>query len=260
MSTSTLKLRDFGAGVRLALTILAITVLGGSAASGWYLRMHHDNRDERPGFTLDDIRAHYHGIQSKAPMLLALERGHPEGLDPAASKALTDWLTGSRIREDYDNFDLGDFAPETIIAENCIDCHSADASGSGTDPALSLRYFDDVMKVSVSREINPVDIKLLAASLHAHTLGLAALTLITVFLLALTRLPRPITGLIATATALGLFVDLAAWLVTRNWEPGVYLIVGGGILYQAGMILSLLIVIVDLWLPKRGKPISPSIS
>jgi hypothetical protein len=253
MSTPTLKLRDFGVGARLALTILAITVLGGSAASGWYLRTHHDNRDERPGFTIDDIRAHYHGIQSKAPMLLALERGHPEGLDPVATKALTQWLKSDTIRQDYDNFDLGDFAPETIIAENCIDCHSADASGPGTFPSLSLRYFDDVMDVSVSREINPVDIKVLAASLHAHTLGLAALTLITVLLLALTRLPGSITGLIASATAIGLFLDLGAWLLTRTWEPGVYLIIGGGFVYQAGMILSLLVVIADLWIPKANR-------
>ncbi len=250
MSTPTLKLRDFGFGVRLALTILALTVLGGSAASGWHMRMHHEDRDERPGLTIDDIRAHYHGIQSKAPMLVALERGHPEGLDPQAKKALEDWLTGDSIRGDYDNFDLGDFAPETIIAENCISCHSADASGPGTFPALSLRYFDDVMDVSVSREINPVDIKVLATSLHTHTLGLASLTLIAVLMLALTRLPSRLTGLIAAATALGLFVDLGAWLLTRTWEPGVYLIVGGGFVYQAGMILSLLVVIVDLWLPK----------
>lgn len=254
MERPTLRIRDFGAGVRLALTLLALTVLGGSAASGWYLREHHTNRDEQPGFTLDDIRAHYHGIRSTAPMLAALERNHPEGLDPAMRQALIDWLEGDSLRDDYDNFDLGDMAPEAIIADNCLDCHSSDATAAGADPDLSLRYFDEVMTLSVSREINPVDIKILAASLHAHSLGLAALALITVLLLALTRLPRPLTGLIAVVTAAGLFIDLAAWFPTRSWEPGVYLIVGGGFAFQAGTVLALLVVIADLWLPRTKRP------
>lgn len=250
MDRVTLRIRDFGIGVRFALTLLALTVLGGSAASGWYLKTHHDGRDERPGFTVDDIKAHYHGIQSVAPMLAALERGHPADLAQQQRDALIAWLKSDSLRQDYDNFDLGDMAPETIIAENCLSCHASDAKGDGAYPALSLRYFDEVMTVSVSRVINPVDIKVLAASLHAHSLGLAALTLITVFLLALTRLPRPLTGLIAVVTALGLFVDLGAWLITRHWEPGVYLILGGGLAYQVGMVIGLLVVIADLWLPR----------
>jgi hypothetical protein len=254
MQRPTLRIRDFGAGVRLGLTILALVVLGGSAASGWYLREHHSNRDEREGFTLDDIRAHYHGIRSSAPMLAALRSGHPESLADPQRQALIDWLQGDSIREDYDNFDLGDMAPESIIAENCISCHAADATAPGADPTLSLRYFDEVMAVSVSREINPVGITVLAASLHAHSLGLASLTLITVLLLALTRLPSPLKGLIAVITAAGLFVDLAFWLITRHWEPGVYFIMGAGFAYQAGMILALLVVIADLWLPRAASP------
>lgn len=253
MSHQQLRIRDFGCGVRLALTLLALTVLAGSGVSGYFMKIHHDGRDEVDGFTIDDIRAHYHGIQSRAPMLKALNNHHPADLNDTSRHALIDWLGSNTLKEDYDNFDLGDMAPETIIAENCVSCHSSDASGEDAYPKMSLRYFDEVMSVSVSRKINPMNEKVMYQSLHAHSLGLASLTIVTVLLLAWTRVPRPIAGFIAFITALGLLIDLGMWVGTRYWEPGVYLIVGGGLMYQVGVVLSLLIVIADLWLPKFTK-------
>ena len=185
MATHTLRLRDFGFGVRLGLTLLAVVIVGGSTVSGLYLRSHHDNRDEREGFTLDDIRAHYHGIQSKSPMLGALERGHPEDLDTAQRQVLIDWLTSDRVREDYDNFDLGENMPEEIIAVGCVSCHDSGATGAEAYPELSLRYFDDVMANALSREINPVSLEVLTASLHAHSLALGTMCLVMVLLVAL---------------------------------------------------------------------------
>ncbi len=250
MSTQQMRIRDFGFGMRLALTLLALTVLAGSGVSGYFMKIHHDGRDEVDGFTIDDIRAHYHGIQSRAPMLQALEDNHPADLEEASRTALIEWLKSDTLKDDYDNFDLGDMAPETIIADNCISCHSSDATGDDAYPSLSLRYFDEVMDVSVSRKVNPMNEKVMYQSLHAHSLGLASLTIVTVLLLAWTRLPRPLIGLIAFVTALGLLMDLGMWVGARYWEPGVYLIVAGGFMYQVGVVLSLLAVIADLWLPK----------
>lgn len=244
------RIRDFGCGVRFALTVLAVFVLGGSGVSGYFMKIHHDARDEVAGFTVDDIRAHYHGIQSKSSMLRALESGHAPDLSDANRTALIDWLTGDSLRDDYDNFDLGDFAPETIIAENCVSCHAADARGEGAYPRVSLRYFDEVMSVSTSREVYPMNEKVMYQSLHAHALGLAPLAFITVLLLGMTRAPRALVGLIALVTAVGLFVDLGMWIGARYWEPGVYLIVAGGFAFQGGLALALLIVIADLWLPR----------
>ena len=250
--TPTLKLCDFCLGVRLGLTLLCLVILGGSAVSGLYLLTHHDNRDERKGFTLDDIRAHYHGIKTKAPLLAALERGHAEDLAEPQRDALIGWLESDRVKENYDNFDLGENMPEEIIATSCLSCHDSGATGPDAYPQLSLRYFDDVMAVAQSREVNPVDEKVLLASLHAHSLALGTLCILTVLLLALSRAPRPIVGLLATLTGVGLLADVASWIPARSNEAFIYAIVGGGLLFQAGVVLSLLVVIADLWLP-RGR-------
>jgi hypothetical protein len=250
MATNSLKLRDFGFGVRLGLTLLAIVILGGSAVSGIYLRDHHTNRDERGVFSFDDIRAHYHGIRSEAPLLTALERGHPDDLGQAQRDALIAWLRSDRVREDYDNFDLGENMPEEIIATSCVSCHDSGATGPDAYPQLSLRYFDNVMANAVSREINPVGEAVLMASLHAHSLALASLCMITVLLLALTRAPRLVVGSLSVLIGTGLLIDLASWIPARHYEVFVYGIVGGGLMFQAGVALGLAVVIIDLWAPR----------
>lgn len=250
-TTPALLLREFPFGVRLGLTLLCLVVVGGSAVSGLYLKTHHDNRDERKGFNLDDIRAHYHGIKTEAPLLAALERGHPDDLPPGQRQALIGWLEGDNLKQNYDNFDLGENMPEEIIGTSCVSCHDAGASGPDAYPQIPLRYFDDVMAVAQSREVNPVDEKVLLASLHAHSLALGSLCIVAVLLLALTRAPRFIVGCLAILTGAGLLADVGSWIPARYSESFVYAIVGGGFAFQAGVVLSLLIVIADLWLPRR---------
>lgn len=252
MTRPVLLLRDFGIGVRLGITLLCLVIIGGSAVSGYFLREHYANRDERPGFTIDDVRAHYHGIRSKAPMVVALdENNHPENLDPKLRQALLAWLNGDRLTQDYDNFDLGDMAPAEIIAANCVSCHDANATGPDAYPQLPLRYFDDVRAASISRDINPVAEEVQLASLHAHSLGLASVCMIAVLLLALTRSPSAWKGLLAILVGGGLLLDLAAWIPARDNVALVWAIMGGGFAFQAGTVLALCTVILDLWLPRR---------
>lgn len=248
--TPALLLRDFPIGVRFGLTLLCLVILGGSAVSGLYMVEHHDNRDEREGFNLDDIRAHYHGIKTEAPLLSALERGHPDDLPDAQRQALIGWLESDKVAENYDNFDLGENMPEEIIAMSCVSCHDSGASGPDAYPELSLRYLDEVMTVAQSREVNPVNEKVLLASLHAHSLAIGSVCIIAVLLVSLTRAPRGLVGLLATLTGVGLLADLGAWIPARSSEVLIYAIVGGGFLFQAGVVLSLVTVIIDLWLPR----------
>lgn len=245
-----LRLRDFCFGVRLAITILSLTIIGGSVASGVYLYKVKEKRDEREGLTIDDVRAHYHGLESKPPMLVALESGHPEDLPGRERQALIDWLKGDKLEENYDNFDLGDLAPEEIIIANCVSCHARSASGPDAAPQIPLQYFNEVRALSVGRTVNPVDEKILFASLHTHSLSLATLSVVVLGLLALTRLPGVVVGSVSVVTAAGLFADLASWVPARDHAWLVEVLVVGGAMYQGGLVLALVLVMLDVWWPK----------
>jgi hypothetical protein len=241
-------LRSLGLGARLGLSFLVLTLLGGLAASAQHLLWHHQNRDERPGLSMDDLKGAYHGVNVRSPLIVAMERAHPDGMPQADRDALLKWLRGARISEDYDNLDLGAAAPSEIIAARCVSCHSRQS----TDPVakrLPLEFFDDVKAVAFSRDIRPTDIKILAASTHTHAISLGVLSIVVSLLLYLTRLPRAVVGAAIALMGLALFGDIAAWWVARESAGFVYIIVIAGGAYNALSALALLAVVTDLWLP-----------
>jgi hypothetical protein len=254
-------LRALPAAARLGLTFALLVMLGGFASSFAHLVIHHENRDERAGLTVDDLRAAYHGLQSDASMLRVLSTDHPADLEdepgaplnPADRQVLLDWLTGQRIAEDYDNLDLGDAAPAEIIAINCLDCHSRQATrGGDVGQRVPLDYWDDVKKIAFSRRINPTSPEIVITSMHTHALSLSAITVIVAVLLLATRWPRRLATAMILLMGAGLLADLAGQYATRTTAGLVWLIVLGGALYGGISCLALLAIIVDLWWPGRS--------
>jgi hypothetical protein len=253
MRADRLELRNLGVLARIGIGCLVLTLLGGAAVSGWYLRTHHDRRDDRPGFTLDDVRAHYHGIESRAPLLVALEAQHPDGMPEAERGTLLSWLRSGRISEDYDNLDLGASAPGEILAARCVSCHSRRATGDDAWPVLPLEFFDDVRAVAFSRDVRPVNMEILAASTHTHALSLATLGLVISALGLATGWPRRLTGALVLACGAGLLADIGSWWLARWWAEGALVIVGAGAVFNGAVGLLGIAVLADLVMPRRGK-------
>lgn len=244
------RLRELGVTARLGLSCLVLTLLGGLAASAQHLVWHHRNRDERPGMSMDDLFAAYHGLRTTAPLARALDRGHPETLPADQRTLLRKWLAGGRISEDYDNLDLGASAPSEIIAARCVSCHGRQSA----DPAaraIPLEFFDDVKRVAFSRDVSPADVKVLAASTHTHAISLAVLSIVTGALLLGTRLPRSAVGAAVLVIGASLLADLGGWWLARLGGGWVYVIAGGGTSYFVASAGALLAVLADLWWPRR---------
>lgn len=235
---------------RLGMVCIILTILGGFVASGIHLKWHHENRDEREGLSQTDIVGAYHGVRNRAPMLVAMEGNHAEELPSEQRKILLDWLNADRISEDYDNLDLGDLAPAEIIAVNCLNCHSRQTP-DGPDNAsdIPLDFWDDVRAVSFSREISPTNIKVLAASTHAHALSLGTLLILAVLLAVMTRWPQKCIGIVSLIAGASLLIDMAAWWLARNNEGLVILIILGGTAFSGATVILYLSVIVDLLMP-----------
>ncbi|GJQ28124.1 MAG: hypothetical protein HBSAPP03_00080 [Phycisphaerae bacterium] len=257
------RLRSLPLAVRLAI-VCVCGVLGiGLSASLQHMRWHYEKRDERAGFTLDDVRGAYHGMRSISPLRQALERGHPPAMPLADRDALLDWLLGKKdaagnrpkegnpkLSTDFDNLDLGERAPAEIMRANCLSCHGRGA----TDPIAKtypLEFWDDVKAISFSREINPTDPKKLAISIHAHALSLGTMLVVIAGLFWCTGWPRRLVGWVTFLAAAGLLADFAGQLASRAWEPGIYLIVAGGALGNGLMALMLVGISADVLRPAK---------
>ena len=252
MSAELPRLRSFGMGARLGIAALAVVLLAGLAASGAHMRSHYENRDEQPGFTTSDLVGNYHGMSSRAPLLTALERGHPNDLDvefsAAEREALLKWLRSDNLSADYDNLDLGDEAPAEIIAFACLDCHSR-ASEDALAKAIPLEFWDDVAGLAISREINPTPPDILIMSMHTHALSLGTMSLMVALLALMTSFPRRLMGLGICITGVALAADFAGWWITRSMPSGVWIVVVAGTLYSGVSGLLLLAILVDALRP-----------
>lgn len=255
--TDSLRLRSLPLLGRLGLTCVLIVLLGGMITAGLHISNHHQNRDERAGLSMDDLIGAYHGIRTRAPLLTALERGHPEDLPEQQSAVLLNWLNSERISEDYDNLDLGMAAPAEIIAQQCLQCHARQATeGDGIGETMPLEYWDDVAGLAFSRNIDPTSVEILTVSTHTHALGIGAVVAVASLLIFLTSWPKRVCGLLVCAAGLGLLLDVGGQWLARLHPVFVYGIVAGGILFGIATVILLLAVIFDLWLPARPQKTS----
>ena len=251
---SPFPLRALPLGMRLSLTALVVVLLGGYAASGLHMVDHHGPRDGKEGLTTTDIEGVYHGVLSPSPLRTALEEGHPGDAHPVPQEerdALLAWLGSGRIVEDWDNLDLGDMVPADLLDVNCLSCHSR-----GAEPDLKaepmLEYLDDVRAVAFDNEVAPTDLKLLLASTHAHSLSLFTVALGAVLLLWSTRFGRGLVSGVSLLISVGLLLDLVSWWLAREMAGWVTGIMIGGAAHAGGVGLAGLLVLLDLWLPRKG--------
>ncbi len=251
--THPFTLRQLALGARLGLSAFVLVFFIGLAASGYHLVDHHQNRDEQPGVSLTDIEGAYHGVQATAPLLSALEGGHPAELAANERATLIAWLRSSRISEDYDSLELGDAAPAELLATRCMQCHSrAAVQGEHKDAKVALEYWEDVSRIAFSKRIEAVPVKILAASTHAHALSLAAMSIVIGALLLATRFSSWLRNGLCGAAGLALLVDLAGWWLARGSPAWTVPIVLAGGVYAASSALSLALILAELWLPRRG--------
>lgn len=247
----TFRLRELPLAFRLGLTGVVGAVLLGLWASLSHLEEHHQNRDARPGVSVDDLVGAYHGIDNPAPFVVALEREHPEEQPAAARELLLKWLRGDKVSENFDNPDLGDSAPAEIIARDCLQCHSRKSTqGEGIGQKIPLEYWDDVEKVAFARKLDPTPYPILVTSTHTHALAMATLAGLLMLLVWATRFAPFLRSAAAFLLGVGLACDLAGWFLARQSAALVWLVIAGGGAFASGVVLASALVLAELWLPR----------
>ncbi|HBF22647.1 MAG TPA: hypothetical protein DDW23_02410 [Planctomycetes bacterium] len=249
-------LRKLPTGVRAGLTGLALTLLGGYAASVAYIQSHHSKKDEEPGLSMDDLVGAYHGVDREAPLRVALESAHGEEHlpDEALRKLMISWLSSERISENFESVDLGEFSPAEILEMNCTRCHAKGASeGSGIGNTLPLEYWEDVRRAAFPKRLDPVPIEILTISTHAHALTLPLVALLAGVGLLLTRWSRRFQSQVFAAMGVGLFLDIAGWWFARASEIGVLVLLAAGAAFGLAFVTALCAILADIWLPVSSK-------
>lgn len=245
-----LHLRSLPFLARLGLSGLLVALLIGMLASATHLFWHYERRDDQKGFTMDDVKSAYHGLDAPSKLLLSLKGGHPPELEPDRRDLLMKWIASGRINEDYENIDLGVASPREIIQSSCLSCHSASAA-SQKGAGLKLDSLEDIRRIGFARKVQPTDPKIVVMSLHAHALSLGTLSVLLAAMLWFTRLPRGLVGMVVVANGISLPLDLASWWLARKAESLVHVIVIAGTIYNATVVLMIALILADLWWPRR---------
>lgn len=262
MSEAPFHLRRLPFGARVALSFLLAVLGGGYVASAAFLQDHHQGRDDREGLTLTDIEGVYHGTERPALLGELLDRGHPSevaGASPLADgdrDLLREWLASGdadAIAANWSNIDFGDGygSPQEVVATACGACH-----GPAADPAKRARpelaTWEDTKALAFTKEIRPMDAKLLLQSTHAHSLALGTVTILVVLLGYSTRMPRTLLGVLAFCASAGLALDLGSWWLARESAVWVKGVVFGGGAHALGVGALLVLTFLDMWLPHRS--------
>jgi hypothetical protein len=249
-----LRLRDLPFAVRLGFTGAIASLLLGVWASLEHLEDHHQNRDGRPGVSLDDLKGAYHGIDAPSPLVQALESGHPNTLAVEDRALLLKWLNSEKQSENFDNPDLGASAPAEVIQRGCLACHARKSTqGEGIGQRVPLEYWDDVQKLVFARHIDATPKEILITSTHTHALSLGTLTLVISLLVLCTRFGSRWKSAIVLLGGLGLATDLAGWWLSRAEADLVWLVIVGGACWSFSTAMGALLVLVELWLPKSRR-------
>lgn len=249
----TFRLRDLPLLARFGMTALVVVFLIGYWASTQHIVLHHQNRDGEPGLSMTDIIGAYHGISVPSPLRTALIEGHPAELSDSVRAALVKWLDGdsAAISRSYDDLDLGDLAPSELLAANCLQCHGqAEAATKGA--GVALQNWELVKKVAFAKQIDPAPFPILINSTHAHALTMAAIGALLLLLVACSRCPRWLLGLMGFGIGVGLLCDVGGWWAARSNVAFVYAIVAGGAAFNVGSVMALLTIFAELWLPRAA--------
>lgn len=258
----------FGAGLELSrLPLLAklglsatLAVLGlGLWASVEHIEDHHAKNDgDRSSVSVADIEGAYHGLSVPSPLRAVLGGRAPEhpslaAVPADALAALNAWLNGERLLETYDDIDLGERAPAELIATHCGACHAGDAVDP-TQGRISLAYWEDLAPLLSDKELRPTPYEILITSLHTHAPAMALMALAVGLLALCSRFPRLLAALPMGLGGLGLLIDLSGWLIARYTAGYAPILMAGGATFFAAQALGILLILAELWLPRRRSP------
>ncbi|HFE38078.1 MAG TPA: hypothetical protein ENK06_06610 [Gammaproteobacteria bacterium] len=200
-----------------------------------YLYTSYNGIDGKPGLSVEDVAENYYGNRSGSRLESAL-RGPMSGyIEIEQRNLIVAWLKSGAPEAAYQK----KIAP--ILAERCVVCHSADSGLSIPD----FTHYEGVKQVA--NVDTGVSLHSLMKVSHIHLFGIALVAFAIGLVFRFALLPRGLQYTLTLLPFIAIFMDIAAWFLTK-WDP-VYaytVIIAGGLL-GLSWALQILISLYQIW-------------
>ncbi len=224
---------------KLAVTVFLVVIAASLAASGMLLR-HSAVSEQSDSIFPDkeDLKVRF----GASPLEAAIHGNMGKYLRPSRDRdQVIEWLRKGGERTGFYE------KVEPILARHCLSCHGASSTVAA---GVSLVLYSDVQPYSAQR--GPSTKKLIKQT-HIHLFGIGSALVLISLLVSITRLHILVRAAFAVLPLSALLADVACWWWIRVWDGAAHLGWFAGLMLFVSAGVSILLIMVDLWLPRSTK-------
>jgi len=200
-----------------------------------YLYTSYNGIDGQAGLSVEDVAENYYGNRSGTRLESAIRGPMADYIEIEHRNHVVEWLKSGAPEADFER------VIKPMLDERCVVCHSV---SSGLDiPDLSS--YDGVKQVA--NVDTGVSLHSLMKVSHIHLFGIALVALAIGMVFRFALLPTWFQHTLTLLPFAAIFIDIAAWFLTR-WDP-VYaytVVIAGGLLGLAWA-LEITISLYQIW-------------
>lgn len=235
IQTTYQRFRDVSLSERILNTMFLLAIGIGYLFALANLYYTHQARDGMAGLSIEDIMIAYHGAPSKTRLEAAINGIMEPNLKYKGDKdVILKWLREGASEAGYQD----QVAP--ILNRDCIMCHNPESN-----PALpNLTSFDGVSGVA---RVGGASLPALIRVSHIHLFGIAFILYFIGRIFLLCEMNRYLKRIIVAIPFLAMFLDIAAWFITRYYPGFAYVVVAAGGLMGLSMGGQILVSLYQMW-------------
>lgn len=223
---------------KVLFTSFLLIVAMGYLMAMTYLYTSHEGHDGRPGVSIQDIADTYYGNRSGTRLEAALRGPMAAYIQLDNRNEVVAWLKSGAGEAEYAT------RIEPILSTSCTVCHNPE-SGLDVPDLTSFTAVQQVAEVDLGQSLHTL---MRLSHIHLFGIGILALAIGLIFRLSLMRRWLKVTLIILPFAAM--FADILAWFLTK-WDPVyAYVVVVGGGLLGASLLVQIVVSLWQLWFLK----------
>ncbi len=209
-----------------------------------YLYTSFDGIDGKPGLSVEDVAENYYGNRSGTRLESALRGPMASYIEVEQRNHVVEWLKSGALQADYERI------IKPMFDERCVMCHSPDSG-------LQIPDFTSYEGIKLVANVDTgVSLHSLMKVSHIHLFGIALVAFAIGLVFRFALLPAWFQYTLTLLPFVAIFIDIAAWFLTK-WDP-IYaytVIIAGGLL-GLSWALQILISLYQIWF-LRCRPGAP---